>query len=251
MVCVQALAKAQASPAACGAASTTMRNSSGRSIAMVSATGAPVAGMTKLTVTVATGSPADNRRVRAAEGGGRPISICTAPGRGPSVPAERQGSGNDSGDGTPGQLRCCWPGGLARPGVRDHPELGGDPLGQVAGGQRTGFSANRPHAPDGQHRLAGSDAERAADVLGRAAHGGVQLVQASCPPIGSTRETSPNTPSSGTQYSAGLARYTCPSGRRRTRCRATSSSMAASISAELTLYRLASAVSRGSRQPGS
>ena len=81
-----------------------MRNSSGRSIAMVSATGAPVAGMTKLTVTVATGSPADNRSVRAAEGGGRPISICTAPGRGPSVPAERQGSGNDSGDGTPAQF---------------------------------------------------------------------------------------------------------------------------------------------------
>ena len=77
-----------------------MRNSSGRSIAMVSATGAPVAGMVKLTVTVATGSPAVIRRVLAAEGGGRPISICTAPGRGPSAPAERQGSGNDSGDGT-------------------------------------------------------------------------------------------------------------------------------------------------------
>jgi hypothetical protein len=61
-----------------------------------------------------------------------------------------------------------------------------------------------------------------------------RLRQTISPPIGSACEVSPGTPSIGMKYSAGLTRYSCPSARRRMRCRAVSSSTAASISAVLT-----------------
>jgi hypothetical protein len=70
-------------------------------------------------------------------------------------------------------------------------------------------------------------------------------------PIGSTVVLSPATPSMAIWYSAGLARYSCPSGSLRSNDRRESSSTATSISATLTLKRRASALRRGSFQPGS
>ena len=70
-------------------------------------------------------------------------------------------------------------------------------------------------------------------------------------PMGSTVVLSPATPSIGIWYSAGLARYSCPSGSLRSSARRESSSTATSISARLTLKRRASALRRGSFQPGS
>ena len=70
-------------------------------------------------------------------------------------------------------------------------------------------------------------------------------------PIGSTVVLSPASPSIGIWYSAGLARYNWPSGSLRSSERRDSSSTATSISARLTLNRRASALRRGSFQPGS
>ena len=71
------------------------------------------------------------------------------------------------------------------------------------------------------------------------------------PPIGSSWVLRPPIPSTGIRYSAGLARYSCPSGSLRINDRRASSPMATSISAMLTLYRRASALRLGSCQPGS
>src|SRR5690242_10907598 len=53
-------------------------NNSGFSMTTVSPAGSPVAGSSNLTVTVITGSPGDNRRLRAIDGCGGDISTLTA-----------------------------------------------------------------------------------------------------------------------------------------------------------------------------
>ncbi len=63
----------------------------------------------------------------------------------------------------------------------------------------------------------------------------LRVLQTSSPPIGSTWVPNPGMPSRDRRYSAGLARNTWPSGSLLSRCRAASSSIAASISAVVTL----------------
>jgi hypothetical protein len=65
-------------PAGASEVSIATLNSSGFSMTIVSPAGSPVAGSSNLTVTVITGCPGDNRRLRAIDGCGGDISTVTA-----------------------------------------------------------------------------------------------------------------------------------------------------------------------------
>ena len=83
--------------------------------------------------------------------------------------------------------------------------------------------------------MAGRHAERPCDVFAGRRLETLRLLQTIWPPIGSTWVAKPGSPSRTSRYSAGLARNIWPSGSRVSRCRSASSSIAASISAVVTL----------------
>ena len=183
---------------------------------MIRATGrAGLAGSSNLTVTVAAGWPAASRRLLATEGGGGCISIWSARWR--ARRAGRPGSARARRRSSREPARCqAAPAGSWRRRRRGSPP--------TVHTQRMTSTAHRGPA---RAPARCPPAARRLDTC--------RLLHASSPPIGSTCEVRPDMPSSGSRYSAGLARYTCPSGSRRSRCRAASSSIAASTSAALTL----------------
>src|SRR5262249_22766931 len=155
------------------------------------------------TVTMAAGSPADRRRLRATEGGGGCISTCTA--RGSPTGAGAPGSGS-------GWVGGAVIGSMGRPG-------GG--AGGVVDGAALSVSRyvvlNAAGSPFAVHCTRTTPTGSAGGI--RSAHpmssgtwrqDAWRLRQTISPPIGSACELSPGTPSIGMKYSAGLTRYSCP-----------------------------------------
>src|SRR5215468_4946419 len=144
MVRAQASGTLPASPPGTGVSAvwTTIRNSSGRSTATVSAAGRSATGSSNRTVTLAAGCPADKRRLLAIDGGGGCISTCRAAGL-PTAPTAARSP----------------PAGDRARGVRRQ-------VGHDVGGGLIACGPDRVHDP---HLLGRVDAQRPADVLGRPA----------------------------------------------------------------------------------
>ena len=111
--------------------------------------------------------------------------------------------------------------------------------------------AYRPDTPDAENWITGSRAERPADVFGGSAHFYVTAHAEDLPSDRVEVGGESGDPFEGQPVLGGTGAVHLPVGEPRTRWRAARLSMAASISAEPTLYCLANVLSRGSRQPGS
>ena len=125
-------------------------NSSGFSMTTVSPAGSPVAVSSNLTVTVITGSPGDNRRLRATDGCGGDISTLTA--------AAGRAFSTEPSEGNSVRL-LAWPGVLA-----------GRRFVQVGGGHGGRVLLGYPDAPDHADRRAAGQVQGPGHVLGRLTH---------------------------------------------------------------------------------
>ena len=123
-------------------------NNSGFSMTTVSPAGSPVAASSNLTVTVITGCPGDNRRLRAMDGWGGFISTLTA------AAGSAAGSRVERGE----------------PLIRLLAELGvliGERPVQVGGGNGGGIPLGYPDAPDDADGCARGQVERPGHILRR------------------------------------------------------------------------------------